>query len=35
MYFVDKVLDEMDKLWIEKGWINEIMDNWLEDKEGL
>ncbi|WP_421947224.1 hypothetical protein [Phaeodactylibacter xiamenensis] len=35
MYFADKASDEMDKLWTEKGWTNETMDNWLEDKEGL
>ncbi|MCI4648334.1 hypothetical protein [Phaeodactylibacter sp.] len=34
-YFADKASDEMDKLWTEKGWTNETMDNWLEDKEGL
>ncbi|MEQ8704856.1 MAG: hypothetical protein RIC19_13095 [Phaeodactylibacter sp.] len=35
LYFADKASDEMDKLWTEKGWTNETMDNWLEDKEGL
>jgi len=34
-YFADKASDEMDKLWTEKGWTNETMDNWLEDNEGL
>ena len=29
-YFAEKASDEMDKLWDEKGWDNETMDNWLK-----
>lgn len=32
-YFADKAADEMDKLWAEKKWTDETMDNWL--KSGL
>ena len=28
-YFADKATDEMDKLWEEKGWTDETMDEWL------
>ena len=30
-YFAEKASDEMDKLWEEKGWTNETMDEWLKD----
>lgn len=29
-YFAGKASDEMDKLWEEKGWTNEKMDEWLK-----
>lgn len=29
-YFADNASDEMDRLWEEKGWSNETMDNWLK-----
>ena len=29
-YFAEKASDEMDKLWDEKGWTNETMDQWLK-----
>ncbi len=28
-YFADKASDEMDRLWDEKGWSDETMDEWL------
>ena len=28
-FFADKASDEMDKLWEEKGWTNDTMDEWL------
>lgn len=31
-YFADKASDEMDKLWDEKGWTSETMDDWLSDE---
>ena len=32
-YFADRASDEMDKLWDEKGWSDETMDNWLSDED--
>ena len=32
-YFADRASDEMDKLWEEKGWTNEKMDEWLSDED--
>lgn len=29
-YFADKAADEMDRLWEEKDWNNETMDEWLK-----
>ncbi|MEM0994613.1 MAG: hypothetical protein AAGI49_16385 [Bacteroidota bacterium] len=29
-YFADKAADEMDRLWEEKGWNNDTMDEWLK-----
>ena len=31
-YFAKKVMDDMDKLWDEKGLSNDIMDEWLNDE---
>ena len=31
-YFADRASDEMDKLWEEKGWTNETMDEWLREE---
>ncbi len=31
-FFAKKVNDEMDKLWDERGWTNETMDEWLNEK---
>lgn len=28
-YFADRATNEMDKLWEEKGWTNETMEQWL------
>jgi hypothetical protein len=28
-FYADKVMDEADKLWDERGVTNEDMDNWL------
>ena len=36
-YFADKASDEMDRLWDEKGWDNDTMEEWLkgeDNKEG-
>ena len=32
-YFADKASDEMDRLWNERGWTNETMDQWLKGEE--
>lgn len=32
-YFAHKASDEMDRLWEEKGWTNETMDELLEGKD--
>lgn len=32
-YFAETASDEMDKLWEEKGWTNETMDEWLQGKD--
>lgn len=29
-YFADRASDEMDRLWDEKGWSDETMDEWLK-----
>lgn len=29
-YFAEKASDEMDKLWKERGWSNDTMDEWLK-----
>ncbi len=31
-YFAEKASDEMDKLWEERGWNNDTMDKWLEER---
>jgi hypothetical protein len=30
-FFADRASDEMDRLWGEKKWSNETMDEWLSD----
>jgi len=30
-YFAEKATDEMDRLWDEKGWSNETMEEWLQE----
>jgi len=32
-YFFKKATDEADRLWEEKGWTNDTMDEWLEGKD--
>lgn len=33
-YFGEKASDEMDRLWNEKGWTDETMEEWLcDDKD--
>lgn len=32
-YFADKAADEMDRLWEERGWTKETMEEWLRDPE--
>ncbi len=35
-YFADKATEEMDRLWDEKGWTNDTMDEWLKgDNKGI
>ncbi len=29
-YFAEKASDEMDKLWEERGWTDETMEEWLK-----
>ena len=31
-YFLYKALDEADKIWDERGYTNELMDEWLNEK---
>jgi hypothetical protein len=31
-YFAQKATDEMDRLWDEKGWSNDTMDAFLDEK---
>lgn len=31
-YFADKATDEMDRLWEEKSWSNETMEEWLKSE---
>ena len=31
-YFARQVTDEMDKLWDEKGWTNDTMNQWLDER---
>lgn len=28
-FFAERAMDGMDKLWVEQGWNNETMDEWL------
>jgi hypothetical protein len=30
-YFAERASNAMDKLWEEKGWTNETMENWLKE----
>jgi hypothetical protein len=30
-YFAEKATNEMDRLWKDKNWTNEIMDNWSNE----
>ena len=30
-YFMNKAMDEADKIWDERGYTNELMDEWLND----
>lgn len=30
-YFAEKATQEMDKLWEERGWTQETMDQWLKE----
>lgn len=32
-FFADRASDEMDRLWEDKGWSNETMDEWLSDPD--
>lgn len=34
-YFADRASDEMDRLWDEKGWTNNTMEDWLSDAASL
>lgn len=34
-YFADRASDEMDRLWDEKGWTNNTMEDWLSDESEL
>jgi hypothetical protein len=31
-YFAEKASDEMDRLWEERGWTNDTMEQWLEER---
>ena len=31
-YFAKKTIDEADKIWQERGYTNELMDEWLNDE---
>ena len=31
-YFAQKATEEMDKIWDEKGWTNETMEEFLKEK---
>jgi hypothetical protein len=31
-FFADKASDEMDRLWQEKNWSNETMEEWLKEQ---
>ncbi|MEL7160261.1 MAG: hypothetical protein AAFN92_05840 [Bacteroidota bacterium] len=32
-FFAERASDEMDKLWEERGWSDETMDQWLSDPD--
>lgn len=32
-YFMKKAIEEADKVWDEKGYTNETMDEWLKEKK--
>lgn len=34
-YFADEASDEMDRLWDQKGWNNNTMDEWLTGEENF
>ena len=31
-YFMQKAIAEADKIWVERGYTNELMDEWLNDE---
>ncbi|MCO6488275.1 MAG: hypothetical protein J5I98_07660 [Phaeodactylibacter sp.] len=32
-YFAEQASDEMDRLWEERGWNNDTMEQWLSDSD--
>jgi len=34
-YFAEKATEEMDRLWEERGWTNDTMNEWLRGEEEL
>lgn len=32
-YFAEQASDEMDRLWEERGWSDDTMEQWLSDSE--
>ena len=31
-YFMQKAITEANKIWVERGYTNELMDEWLNDE---
>ena len=31
-YFMQKAITETNKIWVERGYTNELMDEWLNDE---
>ncbi len=31
-FFAKRAQDEFDRLWVERGWTNETMEEWLNEK---
>ncbi len=31
-YFMQKAITEVNKIWVERGYTNELMDEWLNDE---